>query len=110
MVGHAVVDLRDQRGDGRVQFPKREEPLVESFATINRIATSTATLTLALVPRLMRPLADAARGETPTRVAADVPFLATVTIKPILDGRRTWIFQNSALRSETSHFPQDLTH
>ena len=28
MVRHAIVDLRDQRGDGRVQFPERKELLV----------------------------------------------------------------------------------
>jgi hypothetical protein len=74
MVRHAIVDLRDQLGDGRVEFPERKELLVASFGTINRIATCTATSTLAFVPRPMRPLADAARGAlSPTRAVADVP-------------------------------------
>jgi hypothetical protein len=49
MVRRAIVDLRDQRGNGRVQFQSEKNCWLRSLATINRIATCTATSTLALV-------------------------------------------------------------
>ena len=66
MVRRAIVDLRDQRGDGRVQFQSEKNCWLRSLATINRIATCTATSTLALV-----------LGLWPTQLAvhrADVPY------------------------------------
>jgi len=111
MVRRAIVDLRDQRGDGRVQFQSEKNCWLRSLATINRIATCTATSTLPFVTRPMRPLADAARGAlSPTRAVADVPCWRLLAADKADHGRRTWIFQNSALRSEVSHFPQALTH
>jgi hypothetical protein len=62
MVRFAIVDLRDQLGDGRVQFPERKELLVASFGTINRIANLHRNFDLGFCPA-----PDAASGRRSSR-------------------------------------------
>ena len=66
MVRRAIVDLRDQRGDGRVQFQSEKNCWLRSFGDDQSHCNLHRNFDLGFCPASMRPLADAARGASVT--------------------------------------------